>query len=63
MKRILVADDKESSREFVRTVLEHAGCQLWRKLQTAARRSPKLWPTHQIWSCSTCICPVWTDLQ
>jgi CheY-like chemotaxis protein len=26
MKRILVADDKESSREFVRTVLEHAGC-------------------------------------
>ncbi len=26
MKRVLVADDKESSREFVRTVLEHAGC-------------------------------------
>ena len=26
MKRILIADDKESSREFVRTVLEHAGC-------------------------------------
>ncbi|MGH9632487.1 MAG: response regulator [Bryobacteraceae bacterium] len=26
MKRILVADDKASSREFVRTVLEHAGC-------------------------------------
>ena len=25
MKRVLVADDKESSREFVRTVLEHAG--------------------------------------
>src|SRR5687767_10116854 len=26
MKRILIADDKESSRELVRTVLEHAGC-------------------------------------
>ena len=26
MKRVLVADDKESSRELVRTVLEHAGC-------------------------------------
>jgi two-component system sensor histidine kinase/response regulator len=26
MKRVLIADDKESSREFVRTVLEHAGC-------------------------------------
>lgn len=26
MKRVLVADDKESSREFVRAVLEHAGC-------------------------------------
>jgi two-component system sensor histidine kinase/response regulator len=26
MKRVLVADDKESSREFVRTVLEHSGC-------------------------------------
>jgi CheY-like chemotaxis protein len=26
MKRVLVADDKESSREFVKTVLEHAGC-------------------------------------
>ena len=26
MRRVLVADDKESSREFVRTVLEHAGC-------------------------------------
>jgi CheY-like chemotaxis protein len=25
MKRILIADDKESSREFVRSVLEHAG--------------------------------------
>src|SRR5436190_23789428 len=25
MKRILIADDKESSREFVRTVLEHTG--------------------------------------
>lgn len=28
MKRVLVADDKESSRELVRTVLEHAGCQV-----------------------------------
>jgi CheY-like chemotaxis protein len=26
VRRILVADDKESSRELVRTVLEHAGC-------------------------------------
>jgi|SRR5688572_9077820 len=26
MKRVLIADDKESSRELVRTVLEHAGC-------------------------------------
>ena len=26
MKRVLVADDNESSREFVRTVLEHSGC-------------------------------------
>ena len=26
MKRVLVADDIESSREFVRTVLEHSGC-------------------------------------
>ena len=26
MKRVLVADDHESSREFVRTVLEHSGC-------------------------------------
>jgi CheY-like chemotaxis protein len=26
MRRVLIADDKESSREFVRTVLEHAGC-------------------------------------
>ena len=26
MKTVLIADDKESSREFVRTVLEHAGC-------------------------------------
>ena len=26
MKRVLVADDKESSREFVKTVLEHEGC-------------------------------------
>ena len=26
MKRVLVADDKESSRELVSTVLEHAGC-------------------------------------
>lgn len=26
MKRVLVADDQESSRELVRTVLEHAGC-------------------------------------
>lgn len=26
MNRVLVADDNESSREFVRTVLEHAGC-------------------------------------
>jgi CheY-like chemotaxis protein len=26
MRRILVADDKESSREFVRTALERAGC-------------------------------------
>src|SRR5436190_22686765 len=25
MNRVLIADDKESSREFVRTVLEHAG--------------------------------------
>ena len=28
MRRILIADDKESSREFVRTVLEHAGCEV-----------------------------------
>lgn len=26
MKKVLVADDKESSRELVRTVLEHEGC-------------------------------------
>ena len=26
MRRVLIADDKESSREFVKTVLEHAGC-------------------------------------
>jgi CheY-like chemotaxis protein len=26
MRRVLVADDKESSREFVRAVLEHGGC-------------------------------------
>ena len=29
MKKILIADDKASSRELLRTLLEHAGYEIW----------------------------------
>lgn len=45
MKKILVADDKESSRELVRTVLEHCGYEVI-EAADGVEALEKAWASH-----------------